>query len=69
MTEVDIEAKLNEAEVRAWQSLARYKFLMFGYWAAVYVHFNKLRGMRRPNPFAQLVAIAQERVKGGESDN
>ena len=60
--EVDIEAKLDEAEVRAWQSLARYKFVMFGYWAAVHVHYNKLGGTHRPNPFAQLVVIARERV-------
>jgi len=61
--EIDLEAKLNEAEVKAWQSLARYKFIMFGYWAAIHVHFNRLGNMNRPNPFAQLVAIAQERVK------
>ena len=63
MVEVDLESKLNEAEVRAWQSLAQYKFIMFGYWAAIHSHFNKLGGMSRPNPFAQLVAIAKERVK------
>jgi hypothetical protein len=29
----NIEAEIKEAEEKAWQSLAHYKFQMFGYWA------------------------------------
>lgn len=56
-----LNADLDEAEFKAWDSLARYKFWMFGYWAAIWVHQNRAAGARRPNPFAALVAFARER--------
>lgn len=49
------------AEQRAWVSLARYKFQMFGYWAAIWVHLNRVGGFGQPNPFSALVAKARER--------
>ena len=59
----DIAAALNadlcEAEAKAWDSLARYKFLMFGYWAAIWVHQNRASGQRLRSPFAALVALAR----------
>jgi len=40
---------------------------MFGYWAAIWVHLNKIGDFNRPNPFHCLVDLAQsivaERVK------
>jgi hypothetical protein len=54
-----IEAKLKEAEHRALDALARYKFMSFGYWAAMWVHFNKLEGNHRPNPFRPVVYAAR----------
>lgn len=54
MTLADIEAK-------AWDSLARYKFIMFGYWAAIWVHTNRETGARRPNPFKELVQAARSK--------
>jgi len=57
---------LREAERRAWDSLSRYKFQMFGYWAAIWVHLNRLGKFGQRNPFARLVAdarIAVERLK------
>jgi len=51
--------ELNEAERKAWDSLARYKFMMFGYWAAMWVHLNKVGGFHRNNPFAALVMSAR----------
>lgn len=50
---------LDEAEEKAWDSLARYKFQMFGYWAAIWVHLNKISNARRPNPWKDLVDIAK----------
>lgn len=54
-----LEAELAEAEAKAFDSLARYKFAMFGYWAGVWVHLNRISGTRRPNPFKGLVAAAK----------
>jgi hypothetical protein len=53
---------LDEAEQKAWDSLARYKFQMFGYWAAIWVHLNRISGENRPNPWKKLVSAAREEV-------
>lgn len=58
---VDIEKLLDEAEKKAWDSLARYKFQMFGYWASIWVHLNRAGGFNRPNPFAEVVSVARKR--------
>lgn len=50
---------LDEAEVKAWESLGRYKFQMFGYWAAWWVKLNKLGQFKRPNPWSGLVQTAR----------
>lgn len=55
----DLETHLQEAERKAWDSLAKYKFQMFGYWAAIWVHLNKISGQRRPNPWKALVHAAR----------
>lgn len=54
-----LDAQLAEAESKAIDALARYKFQMFGYWAAVWVHLNRLEGAKRPNPFKGLVLAAR----------
>jgi hypothetical protein len=51
--------ELDTAEAKAWDSLARYKFQMFGYWAAIWVHLNRISGANRPNPFRELVCLAK----------
>lgn len=53
--------ELDEAEQKAWDSLARYKFTMFGYWAAIWIHLNRISGEKRPNPWRNLVTIARKR--------
>jgi hypothetical protein len=51
------------AERKAWDSLARYKFWMFGYHAAQWVLLNQLDSPERmPNPFKKLVQVAREHV-------
>lgn len=54
------EDKIQEAESKAWDSLSRYKFQMFGYWASIWIHLNKMRDKPQPNPFKNLVALARE---------
>ena len=54
-----LEQDLNEAEAKAWDSLARYKFQMFGYWEAIWVHLNRVGEFKRPNPWKSLVKTAR----------
>lgn len=55
-----IEEDMAEAEAKAIVSLSRYKFVMFGYWAGVWVHLNRISGLNQPNPFKKLVQVAKE---------
>lgn len=57
-----MDAALDEAERKAWEALGRYKFLMFGYHAAVWVHLNRISGQNRPNPWRQLVSLARDKL-------
>lgn len=57
-------AERAEAETKALDALGRYKFQMFGYWAGVWVHLNRIIGDRQPSPFKHLV----EAAKRGESN-
>ena len=54
-----LEAELEEAETKAHKALADYKFERFGYWAAVWVHLNRIGGFKRPNPFRDYVMLAK----------
>lgn len=62
-----ILAEMREAEKKAWDSLRRYKFVMFGYWCGVWVHLNRI-GPQGPNPFVALVkqakAVFAEKYEG-----
>ena len=60
-----LEELLKEAEGKAWDSLARYKFQMFGYWASIWVHINRVGGFKRPSPFQELVQLARRRKGRG----
>ena len=51
--------ELLRAEAEAWKSLARYKFQMFGYWAAIWVHLNRVGKFGYKNPFKSLVKSAR----------
>ena len=57
-----IIAELDEAEHKALDSMARYKFWMFGYHAGQWVLLNRLLPLsaRRKNPFRELVLKARE---------
>jgi len=61
--EDDMEEKLKEMMRddldKAYEALSRYKFYMFGYYAAAWVRYNKLLAKPLPNPFAPLVQAAR----------
>jgi ribosomal protein L1 len=58
---MDIKTAKQEALETAIDSLARYKFMMFGYWAAIWVHLNNLDSTHEPNPFKKYVHLARQR--------
>ncbi len=62
-----LEAR-DDAEVKAWDSLGRYKFEMFGYWANSWVKFNQAlpKLLRSGNPFKRAVDLAREIRDGSE---
>jgi len=55
----DLEHEMDIAEIKAWAALTDYKFMMFGYWAAIWVHINRMAGFRKPNPFKPLIDVAR----------
>lgn len=59
-----LEEKLKEQKYeskdQAIDALARYKFMMFGYHAAVWVHLNQIDSNKEHNPFRPLVEKARE---------
>lgn len=57
-----LAAERDEAEAKAIDSLGRYKFTMFGYWAGIWVHLNRVIGDKRPNPFTDLVQAARKKI-------
>lgn len=57
--ETSINFECDEAERKAFEALAGYKFQMFGYWAAIWVHMNRLRAKPKPSPFAATVRLAR----------
>lgn len=58
-TRKNLDAEIQEAADKAIDSLARYKFAMFGYWAGIWVHLNRIDGGKRPSPFRDLVHAAR----------
>ncbi len=51
-----VREEKTEAKINAFKSLSGYKFVMFGYWAGVWVHLNRLdHEGKEPNPFVSLV--------------
>ena len=67
--------RIKEAKAEAFEtaidSLARYKFMMFGYWAAIWVHLNQLDADKEHNPFKELIEKAREiqrqEISGGNN--
>jgi len=60
----ELEKALDEAEKKAHENLAIYKFNNFGYWASIWVHLNRIGQFHRPNPFSSYVNLAKNLRKG-----
>jgi len=56
---MELERAKREARRKAFDSLARYKFMMFGYHAALWVSLNTLDDTKESNPFTTLVNQAR----------
>jgi hypothetical protein len=57
--EESLQRELAEAEQKAWDALGRYKFQMFGYCSAIWVHLNRIGDFKRPNPWKELERAAR----------
>ena len=57
------------AQAKADDSLSRYKFQMFGYWAAIWVHLNRIGEFKQPNPWSDLVRAAKVRATSSVSSH
>jgi len=47
-------ADLDEIAWKALNALARRKYMMFGYYASIWVYQNRCSGLRQPSPFTAL---------------
>ncbi len=65
--EARLEKEIEVAEEKALDALARYKFQMYGYWAGIWVHLNRIEGKKRPSPFKGLVHEARAIREGGQA--
>lgn len=61
MSNLTLKTEMDLAEAKAWDALKRYKFWMFGYWAAIWVHLNRIGNFKQPNPWRELVLLAKKR--------
>ncbi len=52
-----------EAYENAIDSMARYKFMQFGYWAAIWVHLNQIDKEQESNPFKSYVELAKHQIE------
>lgn len=53
---------LHDAELNAWKALSSYKFIMFGYHAAIWVHLNRVGNFNKPNPFRDAVELGRSKI-------
>lgn len=64
MNKTDIHQAKVEAKYKAIDSLSRYKFIMFGYHAAIWLKLNNLDDSKEANPFKPLVQEAKRMLEG-----
>lgn len=62
MKKAEILNELRAKETVAWDSLSKYKFIMFGYHAAVWVTLNRIHHCRQRNPFLDAVKLAKTKI-------
>ncbi len=54
--------ELRAQETAAWNALSKYKFIMFGYHAAMWVTLNRIHHCKQRNPFRPAVFLAEARI-------
>jgi len=55
--------ELSAKETAAWDSLSKYKFIMFGYHAAIWVTLNRIHRCHQRNPFLGVVKLAKLKIE------
>ncbi len=55
--------ELSAKETAAWDSLSKYKFIMFGYHAAIWVTLNRIHRCHQRNPFLDVVKLAKLKIE------
>ena len=69
----ELKELMTEEEHKAWDSLCRYKFEMFGYHSSRWVMLNKLLEKPLPNPWKKVVKTAERppdsSAKRGNNEN
>ena len=55
--------ELSAKETAAWDSLSKYKFIMFGYHAAIWVTLNRIHRCHQRNPFLDVVKLAKLNIE------
>ena len=61
-----IELARSAAKEKAVDFLGRYKFQMFGYWAALWVSLNRLCEKREKSPFQDFVIMARAKKEADD---
>ena len=65
-----IKTQMDKAATKAWTALHRGRFESFGYWASQWATLNRIGRFKMPDPFAELIDIANEhKSEGKEVDN
>ncbi len=60
---MEILDELSAKETAAWDSLSTYKFIMFGYHAAIWVTLNRIHRCHQRNPFLDVVKLAKLKIE------
>lgn len=55
--------ELSAKETAAWESLSKYKFIIFSYPAAVWVTLDRIHRCHQRNPFLDVVQLAKLKVE------
>ncbi len=61
LTQKALAFELDQAELKAIDAMKRCMFQMFGYWAGIWEHLNRISGWQRPNPFKDFVKLARSK--------
>lgn len=60
-----LAAAMADAERRAWESLAKYRFQKFGHYAELWASLAKVSGKSLRNPFAVVASVGRRQGKRG----